>query len=227
MRPRLTWRRRLARRVLRLSAVLLPAERLSWAAVMKAEALHIDDDREALCWALGGVRAGVTERLRVLWVHKLFSPRSLGILWIVIFVLSSAYNVSIALAARLGYQRTATALGWWMKGFRYDRFVPLADAMPLGLFALMGLAFVLFAVSLYLSVRKRPAAFAAFCVAIGLSLAAWLYQLGIPAYMQAMSPQHRWRIGICFVLTIAVLTSLRFCGAAPDAAIRRLNREQR
>lgn len=176
---------------------------------MRTEAQHIEDDREALGWALGCVRAGAAERFRAVRARKTFSAHSLGILWIVIFIVSSAFNVSIALAARLGYQRTAATMGWWLKGFQYDRYVPLANAMPIGLFMLMGLVVILFTLSLYLSLRNRPAAYTAFCCAAGLSLAAWLYQLGIPAYMQAISPQHRWRIGICFVLTAAVLAALR------------------
>jgi hypothetical protein len=219
-RPASSWRRRLAQHALRLSAALLPSERISWAAVMRSEAQHLDDDREALSWALGSVRAGAVERLRALRLRRLFSPHALGILWIVIFIVSSAFNVSVALAARLGYQRTATTLGWWMREFQYERFVPLADAMPIGLFVLMGLVVVLFSVSLYLSLRNRPAAFTAFCCAVGFSLAAWLYQLGIPAYLQALSPQHRWRIGICFVLTAAVLSALRLGSPAPRPTLQ-------
>jgi hypothetical protein len=213
--PESTWRRRLAQILLRLGAVLLPSERSSWAAVMRNEAQSIEDDREALHWAMGGVRAGMAERLTAWRTRGILSTHALGILWIGIFIVSSAFNVSIALAARMGNQRVASALGWWMKGFEYDRFVPLADAMPPGLFVLMGLVVALFTVSLYLSVRNRPTAFAAFCSALVLSLAVWLYELGIPAYMHAIPAQHRWRIGICFVLTAAVLGVLRSGGPAP------------
>jgi hypothetical protein len=134
----LTWRRRLTQTALRLGAALLPAERLTWAAAMRAEAQHINDDREALHWALGSVCACTAERFRVLRVRRLFSTHSLGILWIVIFIVSSAFNVSIALAARLGCQRMASALGWWIREFQYDRFVPFAAAMPPGLFCADG-----------------------------------------------------------------------------------------
>jgi hypothetical protein len=119
--PASSWRRRLAQHALRLSAALLPSERISWAAVMRSEAQHLDDDREALSWALGSVRAGAVERLRALRLRRLFSPHALGILWIVIFIVSSAFNVSVALAARLGYQRTATTLGWWIRSIRAAR----------------------------------------------------------------------------------------------------------
>ncbi|MHB8478112.1 MAG: hypothetical protein ACYDBZ_17690 [Steroidobacteraceae bacterium] len=219
----LTWRRRLARTALRFGAALLPAGRLTWAAAMRAEAQHISDDREALHWALGSICACAAERLRVLRVRGPFSTHSLGILWIVIFIVSSAFNVSIALAARLGYQRTASALGWWMREFQYDRFVPFAAAMPPGLFVLMGFVVVLFSVSLYLSVRNHPASFATFCAALAVSLATWLYQLGIPAYLQALSPQHRWRIGICFALTAGVLGALRWGSPVPDSSMRNLD----
>jgi hypothetical protein len=221
---RLTWRRWLTQKLLRSCAVVLPEERSLWAAAMRVEAQHIDDDGVALKWALGSMRAGFAERLRTMRVHKMLTLRALAVLWIAMFVFSSAFNVCIALAARLRLQSMACAMGWLLlDGFRYDRFVPFADAMPAGLFVLMGLVVVLFAVSLTLSLRRRPAAFAAFCGAVGLSLVAWLYQLGIPAYMQALSPQHRWRIGACFVLTAGVLSALRFGGAAPNASLERMD----
>jgi hypothetical protein len=209
MTAKLTWRRRLTLQGLRLNAVLLPAERRPWAAVMRAEAQHLDDDREALHWALGCLRAGAAARLRAWRTRGPLSSHALGIIWIAIFAAGSAFNVSIVLAARLGYERVASALGWWLRGFQYDRFLSFAQALPIGLYAAMSLVVVLFCVSLYLSVRNRPAAFAAFCCALGLSLVSWLYQLAIPAYLQAMPSPHRWRIGVCFVLTAAILTALR------------------
>jgi hypothetical protein len=205
---------------LRHGAVLLPPQRTPWAEVMRHESEHIDDDREALSWAWGSVRAGLTERLWMLRVGGILSPRAIGALWIVTFLFSSAFNVSIALAARLRYEGVASAMGRLMKGFRYDRFVPLADAMPPGLFVLMGLVVVLFAASLYLRLRNRRTAYGTFCGAVGLSLGAWLYQLGIPAYLQAMPAPHRWRIGICFALTAGVLVALRLGGAAPKSPQR-------
>jgi hypothetical protein len=191
---------------------------------MRMEARHIDDDREALSWALGSLYAGYAERLRAMRARKMLSAHSLAVLWIIMFIVSSAFNIGIALAARLRYQGVASAMGSLIAGFHYNRFVPLADAMPRGLLALMGLIVVLFTVALYLSLRRRPAAFGAFCCAAGLSLGAWLYELGIPAYVQAMSPQHLWRIGICFVLTAGVLRAAWLGGAAQGPPHRRLDR---
>jgi hypothetical protein len=213
----------LAQQLLRHSAALLPPDRTSWAAAMRAEVQHIDDEGAALGWALGSVCAGFAERLRALRMHKMPSLHALAVLWIVMLIASSAFNVSIAVATRLRLQGVASALGRLLEGFRYERFVPFADAMPTGLFVLMGVVVVLFVVSLSLSLRRRPAAFIAFCSAVGLSFAAWLYQLGIPAYAQAMSLQHRWRIGICFVLTAGVLGAVRFFGAAPKPSMQRLD----
>jgi hypothetical protein len=216
---RVTWHRLLAQELLRHSAALLPRVHSSWADAMRVEIPYIDDDREALRWALGSFRACLTERLRAL--QPRISAHSLGIMWIVVFTVSSTYNMSIALAARLGYQRATSALGWWMRDFQYDRFALFADSIPMGLFALMGLVVLLFSASLKLNLRNRPTAFATFCCALTLSLVAWLYQLGIPAYLQAMSPQHRWRIGICFALTASVLGALRLLGT-PNSTLQRL-----
>ena len=227
MTSNITWRRWLTENVLRSCAVVLPAQRSAWSAAMRMEVQHIDDDDEALRWALGSMRAGFAERLRATRAHKILTFRSFAVLWIVMFVFSSAFNVSIALATRLRFRGVASALGWLLDGFRYDRFVSFADAMPVGLFLLMGMVVMLFAVSLVQSLRRRPAAFAAFCSGVGLSLIAWLYQLGIPTYMQAISPQHRWRIGVCFVLTAGVLCALRFRGAVPNASLQRVDGAQR
>jgi hypothetical protein len=221
-----TWRRGLAGKLLTLSAILLPAAQSAWAAVMRSEMQHIADDREALSWALGSVRAGVAERLRAWRLQRLLSARSVSILWIVIFIVSSAFNLGVAVAARLGLERLASALGSCLKDFRYDRFQSLAAAMPIGLYVLMGLVVLFFAASLYWSLRKDAAAFKTFCCALALSLAAWLYQLGIPAYAQAISSQHRLRIGMCFALTAAILSALRFGRAPSHWFIRRLHKGQ-
>ena len=117
---RFGWHRLLAQELLRHAVILLPRKQSSWADAMRTEIQHIDDDREALSWALGSFRACLTQRLRALRPH--IPAHTLAMLWIVVFVISSAYNMSIALAARLGFQRTASALGWWMRDFQYDRF---------------------------------------------------------------------------------------------------------
>lgn len=187
---------------------------------MSAEVQHIADDREALKWALGSVRAGVAERLRLLRLHRWVSAHAVGILWVVIFIVSSAFNLGIAVAARLGYERAASVLGYFLRGFRYERFQALAAAMPVGLYLLMSLVVIGFTTSLYLNLRYRAAAFNTFCCALGLSLAAWLYQLGIPEYAQAISSPHRLRIALCFVLTAGVLGALRFGGTSPHSHLR-------
>jgi hypothetical protein len=189
---------------------------------MRAEAQHIEDDREALRFAIGSLYAGYAERLRTIAARKVFSIHSLAVLWIIMFIVSGIFNVGIVLATRLRYEGIASAMGSVMQGFRYHQFVTLADAMPVGLFVLMASAVVLFAASLTLSLRRRPGAFGVFCSAAGLSLGIWLYELGIPAYLQAMSTQHLWRNGICFVLTAGVLSAARFSAAMSRRPVQRL-----
>jgi hypothetical protein len=225
MTRKLTWQRLLALKLLEQGVLVLPPQRVSWAAAMRNEIAHIDDDREALRWALGSLRACLIERLRALRTYRMFSARAIGILWMVLFTVSSAYNLIIALAARLRFERAVSALGWWMKDFQFDRYVRFANAIPIGLFALLSAVVLLFAASLNLNLRHRPLGFATFCCAIALSSVAWLYQLSIPAYLQAMSTPHRWRIGICFVLTAAILSALRIPAPASNPA-HPLNRRQ-
>lgn len=203
--------------------MVLPPERSSWAAAMRSEAQHIADDREALGWALGCLWAGCAARLDALRPRKLLTLHSLAVAWIAMFIVSSIFNMIIALATRLRLHGVASAMGSMIEGFHYDRFVPFADAMPVGLFVVMGLVVVAFAASLILSLRRHAAAYATLCCAVALSVTTWLYQLGIPAYVQAMSFQHRWRIGICFAMTLCVLGVLGFYGALRYSAIRQVN----
>jgi hypothetical protein len=204
-----SWQRLVAQRLLHFGVALLPRERGAWGEAMNNEMQHMQDDREALAWALSGLRGCLALRLKAVLAKRLFSAHSLGILWIGIFIVSSAYNVGMALSARLGLQRAASVLGWWMREFQYDRYASFAAALPIGLLVLMGIVLLLFGFSLHLSIRNRPSGFAMFSCAVLLSLVAWLCQLTIPAYLEAISSQHRWRIGICFVMTVAVLSALR------------------
>jgi hypothetical protein len=220
----ISWRRLATQGALTLTLFLLTRDQSGWGRAMRSEAQHIRDDKEALGWALGALRAGAGERIRTVPIRKLISARAVGLLWIVIFIASSAFNIGIALTARLGYARATSALGWWLKGFQYERFVDLANAMPVGLFLVMGFAFVAFVVSLYLNILKHRAAFPVFCAALGLSLISWLYQLGIPAYLSAISLPHRWRIGSCFTLTAVVLTALRYGNSSIQSNPHRLQR---
>lgn len=226
MRPRLSWRRRLARALLDRGAVFYPEHRSSWASAMRAEAEYIDDDREALNWAVGSCRAGAVERLQWLGSRFLPSTHSLGLVWIGMFIVSSAFNLSIMLATRLHFDGTASMMGRLIDGYRYDRFVRLADALPVGVLALMGAAVALFVLCLFLSLRKRPIAYTAFCGAAAFSLAVWLVQLAIPAYSDAMSLSHRWRIGICFAMTAAILMMLKSGKPSPQLTTRRVGESQ-
>jgi hypothetical protein len=203
------WRRRLARQVTQLAAVLLPPRRSAWAAAMRAELAHIDDDAEALHWSLGNLRACLAEQLHALPLKALFSTRAISLLWIVIFITSSVFNLALPLAVRLRRTRIAEVLGSWLKDYHHERLLALADAMPAGLYLAMALVVVAFSITLYLSIRGRASALLAFAISVATSLAVWLYELGMPAYTHALSTPHRWRIGICFLMTAAILTALR------------------
>jgi len=154
----------------------LPAAQAAWSAVMSAEVQHIADDREALSWALGSIRASVAERLRFLWRHRWVSARAVGVLWVVIFTVSSAFNLGMAVAARLGYERAASRLGYFLRGYSADRFQAFAAAMPIGWYVLMSLVVIGFTISLYLNLRSRAAAFNTFCGTLALSLTKINYQ---------------------------------------------------
>ena len=181
---------------------------------MCTEAAHAKDEREALSWALGVLRAGCVERLRAIRAGALPSTHTLGLWWIAMFIASSGYNIGLLLAARWHWDRAALALGALLHGFDYARFARLGERLSPVLLALLGLVCVLFCLAYSLSRRRHRLAFAAFCAATALSLVAWLCELGVPAYLEAMPRPHRWRIGLCFALTAVVLSLLR-SGTSP------------
>ncbi|MFL6603565.1 MAG: hypothetical protein ACJ8R9_19870 [Steroidobacteraceae bacterium] len=64
-------RRRLALSLLRSVHQLLPISSLDWAKAMRAELDHLEDDREALRWAIGCVVAGSKERISTMFAANL------------------------------------------------------------------------------------------------------------------------------------------------------------
>jgi hypothetical protein len=124
-------------------------------------------------------------------------------------VVSSAYNAGIVLATRLHFRQAASALGYFVDDFHYQRFVPLAEALPVALIALMILVVVLFTTSLYLYLARRRRAFATFCTAAALYFGVWLFEFAVPVFVQAIPPQRQWRIGLCFLLTLGLLVAER------------------
>jgi hypothetical protein len=50
---------------------VLPSSRLDWARAMRAELDHLQDDREALIWAIGCVVAGSKERIGTMFAANL------------------------------------------------------------------------------------------------------------------------------------------------------------
>jgi hypothetical protein len=71
MNARVSLRRRLALALMRRVSRVLPASRLEWAKAMQAELELLENDREALRWAIGCLAAGSKERINVMLTGNL------------------------------------------------------------------------------------------------------------------------------------------------------------
>lgn len=71
MNARVSLRRRLALVLMRRVSQVLPTSRLEWAKAMRAELDHLQDDRDALAWAMGCLVAGSKERINTMLTGNL------------------------------------------------------------------------------------------------------------------------------------------------------------
>lgn len=166
---------------------ILPPARLSWAAAMKHELHHIEDDLEALTWATGCVLASYVERSKVMNVLQTWYARGLLTLLIVGQVLSMLFATVLTAAYRLHYLRVARFLGGVTPGDDYRRFIPLMNSTPWWIHGLWIAASVLLFASGWQLLRNRSAAFPVFAAAWVLGAAGNLISQSTPAYREVFS----------------------------------------
>lgn len=152
-----SWMRRIAFAVVRAAAQMLPASQQRWAMAMVNETAHLRADGEALRWALGCLYAAGAVRIRSLYLLDV------ALIRIAATVLATLRMVDVALptALTLAYttrESLASALGQLTPGDDYRRLVPLIEALPMWLHAMLAAAALCYALAGVSTLRRRSTA---------------------------------------------------------------------
>jgi hypothetical protein len=108
--------------------------------------------------------------------------------------LLSFFRLLLPLSYRLGLTDITSGLGQFTQGHDYRRFIPLVEAMPIGLLGLSTISGVLYLWAAWLLLRQRATSFLAFAAALAISLVSWSIVTRIPAYHQVFSsPASNWQ----------------------------------
>lgn len=108
--------------------------------------------------------------------------------------LLSLFSLLLPLSYRLGLTDITSKLGEFTQGHDYRRFIPLVEAMPVGLLGLSTISSVLYLTAAWLLWRQRAASFLAFAAALAISLVHWSIITRIPVYHQVLSfPAANWQ----------------------------------
>jgi hypothetical protein len=170
-----TSHRRIARALLRHAAQVMPHGDMCWDQAMQNELQAIEDDREALRWAIGCVMAGYRERSHALlqaWYARLGLACLIGLL-----ALREFFAPVLIFAYRMKYWGLAHFLGLRTAGDDYRRLIPVMDATPAWLPVLWIVAGLFYLVALWRMLRRAQGSTALFFSAFGLDLAGiWAIQ---------------------------------------------------
>jgi hypothetical protein len=166
--------RRLAAALMRHAARIMPVTRADWSAAMESEMSGIEDDGEALRWALGCVTAGYRERMNAMNLLQTWYARSALACLIVLLSLREFFAPMLIVAYRMKYLGLAHFLGLRTAGDDYRRLIPVMDATPSWLVALWVVAGLLYLVALWQMLRRSGASHVPFLLGCGLDLAGLL-----------------------------------------------------
>jgi hypothetical protein len=210
---RLRGLRRLASAVMRHASRTLPPDRASWGKAMDHEFHHIDDDLEALRWALGCAAASYVERGGVVGWARSRPARLVLALLIARQTVSMLFAPALWAACRLHDPGLARFLGGFTPGDDYRRFIPLLQATPWWVYGLWIVAAGFFLVSAWHLLSGERAAFHLFAFAWALgSLGNWVAG-SLPAYKAAFSFPEPLFSRDCVVPAVTTVVPLLIAGA--------------
>jgi hypothetical protein len=162
-----------------------------WGEAMRNELDEIDDDVEALRWAIGSVLASYRERLMSMLDRP--TVRWLFAFLVVVLGVREFFAPALTFAYRFGDLPLAQTLGGFTPGDDYRRFIPLMEATPLWLLGMWVASGATFLASAMMLVWKRQAAFLCFVAAVFLEIASGLIARTLPEYQAAFSfGSFRW-----------------------------------
>jgi hypothetical protein len=147
----------------------MPQGDMHWGRAMQSELEAIEDDREALRWAMGCVSAGYWERANVM-LQTRYARWALAFL-IALLALREFFAPLLILSYRMKYLGLSHFLGLRTAGDDYRRLIPIMDATPSWLAVLWVTAGLLYLVALWRMLRRADGGVVLFFLAFGLDLA--------------------------------------------------------
>jgi hypothetical protein len=160
--------RHIAQALLRHAGRVMPQGDLQWGQAMQNELRAIEDDREALAWAIGCLKAGYGERSNGM-LQTWYARAALACL-IALLALREFFAPLLILAWRMPYPGLAHFLGLRTAGDDYRRLIPVMDATPSWLPVLWVAAGLLYLAALWRMLRKSNGSAALFFLGFGLEL---------------------------------------------------------
>ena len=179
--------------VMTLATTLLPAERAEWAAAMQAELQSMDDRRSAWFWALGCLRAGISERLRA---HPLLDKRAIRwtvALWLVYRAGDLLCNAGFILAYKHPHWGLQKLFGDGGEDKDFQRLIPFLDSTTYGTLGAWLLISATYALAIGMLLRRTSYATHVFLMAAGLNVVCWARELSEPLFVNAFPlSDHLW-----------------------------------
>jgi hypothetical protein len=141
--------KRLALRLVRHAAYVLPGPLASWGAAMRHEIEYIEPNFEALKWAVGCVSTSYIRRLASINVVKITLIR-----WLLAVFIAS-WAIDDLFAAHWFYLKTAGWLGLRVKKHDYLQYMSALNALPTWIIVLDGASGLLYIAAAYCLMRKK------------------------------------------------------------------------
>ena len=166
----LTRRRRLSAALIAYAAGVMPSAQRHWADAMRNEAAYMADDREALRWAVGCLRAAHLARLRGLYLLDVPAVLVFGALLAAFRAFDVVFPTLLTMAYRLDASGATAGLGRMTPGDDYQRLIPLMAAIPSWVHALSAAGGACYLVAVVCLLGRRRAAAVALLLGVGVEL---------------------------------------------------------
>jgi hypothetical protein len=141
--------KRLALKLVRHAAFVLPRPLSSWGAAMRHEIEYIQPSRDALKWAVGCVSSSYGRRIASLNVVQVALIR-----WLLIGLIAS-WAIDDLFATRWLYLKAAAWLGLGIEGSDAAKFITALDALPSWSIVLDAASSLFYIVAVYCLTRKK------------------------------------------------------------------------
>ena len=208
MSERYSTSRWLALQLAEQAARMVPFQQRHWTAAMRNELDYVADDRQALAWAAGCLRATLMERLRAVYVPDTRVIRLLMILPLAILVFSDVFATALTAAYRMGALGVASVLGGLTPGDDYRRLIPLMENVPLWLHGLWISAAALYAFTILRLIGKKRVSCVPVLFAIALEVGAHFLKRPVIAAIGVAANPNPSAIATIFPVVLPVCLAL-------------------